>query len=53
MPEKVFEIRAPHAGEFPAINRSCATKKYRYVYSLANRGYNVGSEDSSLHVRIS
>ncbi|KAI6086865.1 torulene oxygenase [Hypoxylon rubiginosum] len=38
-PEKVFEIRAPHAGELPAINRAYATKKYRYVYSLANRGY--------------
>ncbi|KAI1372622.1 carotenoid oxygenase [Hypoxylon crocopeplum] len=37
--EKVFEIKAPHAGELPTINPANATKKYRYVYSLANRGY--------------
>ncbi|KAI1404213.1 carotenoid oxygenase [Hypoxylon fuscum] len=37
--EKVFEIKAPHAGELPTINPAYATKKYRYVYSLANRGY--------------
>ncbi|KAI1770606.1 carotenoid oxygenase [Hypoxylon cercidicola] len=41
--EKVFEIKAPHAGELPTINPAYATKKYRYVYSLANRGY------SSIH----
>ncbi|KAI0842333.1 carotenoid oxygenase [Hypoxylon sp. FL0890] len=37
--EKVFEIKAPHAGELPTINSVYATKKYRYVYSIANRGY--------------
>ncbi|XXH03251.1 hypothetical protein Hte_009649 [Hypoxylon texense] len=37
--EKVFEIKAPHAGELPTINPAYATKKHRYVYSLANRGY--------------
>lgn len=38
-PTKVFEIKAPHAGELPTINPAYATKKYRYVYSIANRGY--------------
>ena len=37
--ERVLEIKAPHAGELPTINPNYATKKYRYVYSLANRGY--------------
>lgn len=37
--EKVFEIKAPHAGELPTINPAYATKNYRYAYSLANRGY--------------
>ncbi|KAI0108019.1 torulene oxygenase [Daldinia grandis] len=37
--EKIFEIKAPHAGELPTINPTYATKKYRYVYSVANRGY--------------
>ncbi|KAI2609211.1 carotenoid oxygenase [Hypoxylon sp. NC1633] len=37
--EKVLEIKAPHAGELPTINPAYATKKHRYVYSLANRGY--------------
>ncbi|KAI1765192.1 carotenoid oxygenase [Hypoxylon sp. FL1150] len=37
--EKVFEIRAPRAGELPAINRAYATRRHRYVYSLANRGF--------------
>lgn len=36
---KVLEIKAPHAGELPTINPDYATKKHRYVYSLANRGY--------------
>ncbi|KAI5860804.1 carotenoid oxygenase [Durotheca rogersii] len=36
--EKVLEIRAPRAGELPTINPTNSTKKYRYVYSLANRG---------------
>ncbi|KAI0506020.1 carotenoid oxygenase [Xylaria bambusicola] len=37
--ETIFEIKAPHAGELPTINPDYATKRYRYVYSLANRGY--------------
>ncbi|KAI1467759.1 torulene oxygenase [Daldinia caldariorum] len=37
--EKIFEIKAPHAGELPTINPAYATKKHRYVYSVANRGY--------------
>ncbi|KAI0904934.1 carotenoid oxygenase [Ustulina deusta] len=44
--EKVLEIKAPHAGELPTINPYYATRKYRYVYSLANRGY------STLHDMI-
>ncbi|KAL7623582.1 hypothetical protein AAE478_007265 [Parahypoxylon ruwenzoriense] len=38
MAEKMFEIKAPHAGELPTLNPIYSTKKYRYVYSLANRG---------------
>ncbi|KAJ8110497.1 hypothetical protein ONZ43_g5854 [Nemania bipapillata] len=41
--EKILEIKAPHAGELPTINPSYATRKYRYVYSLATCG------DSTLH----
>lgn len=37
--EKVFEIKAPHVGELPTINPNYATKKYRYLYSLPNRGF--------------
>ncbi|KAI1136296.1 carotenoid oxygenase [Hypoxylon sp. FL0543] len=37
--EKIFEIKAPHAGELPTINPAYATRKYRYIFSLANRGY--------------
>ncbi len=37
--ETAFEIKAPHAGELPTINPAFATRKYRYVYSLPNRGY--------------
>ncbi|KAI1419295.1 carotenoid oxygenase [Xylaria sp. FL1777] len=37
--EKVLEIKAPRAGELPTINPCYMTRKYRYVYSLANRGY--------------
>ncbi|KAI0376874.1 torulene oxygenase [Hypomontagnella monticulosa] len=37
--EKVLEIKAPHAGELPTINPVYTTKKHRYVYSIANRGY--------------
>ncbi|KAI1360674.1 carotenoid oxygenase [Xylaria arbuscula] len=37
--EKILDIKAPHAGELPTINPNYATMKYRYVYSLANRGY--------------
>lgn len=37
--EKVFEIKTPHVGELPTINPRFATRKYRYVYSLPNRGY--------------
>ncbi|KAI1408380.1 carotenoid oxygenase [Hypoxylon sp. FL1857] len=39
VPEKVFEIKAPHAGDLPSINPAYATKKYRYAYGLANHGY--------------
>ncbi|KAI0536420.1 carotenoid oxygenase [Xylaria digitata] len=44
--EKVFEIKAPRAGELPTINPSYATKQHRYVYSLVNCGY------STLHDSI-
>ncbi|KAI0155439.1 torulene oxygenase [Hypoxylon sp. FL1284] len=37
--EQVMEIKAPRAGELPTINPAYATRKHRYVYSLANRGY--------------
>ncbi|KAF3063734.1 Beta,beta-carotene 15,15'-monooxygenase [Daldinia childiae] len=37
--KKMFEIKAPHAGELPTINPTYATKKHRYIYSIANRGY--------------
>ncbi|RYP86404.1 hypothetical protein DL770_004909 [Monosporascus sp. CRB-9-2] len=37
--QKVLEIKAPHIGELPTINPAFATRKYRYVYSLPNRGY--------------
>ncbi|RYP10790.1 hypothetical protein DL764_000412 [Monosporascus ibericus] len=37
--EKVLEIKAPHVGELPTINPAFATRKYRYVYSLPNRGH--------------
>lgn len=37
--EKLLEIKAPHVGELPTINLNYATRKYRYVYSLPNRGY--------------
>lgn len=37
--EAMFEIKAPHVGELPTINPLFATRKYRYVYSLPNRGY--------------
>ncbi|KAI0399564.1 carotenoid oxygenase [Xylaria palmicola] len=36
--EKVFEIRAPHAGDLPTINPKYATRPYRYAYSLATSG---------------
>ncbi|KAI0438593.1 carotenoid cleavage dioxygenase 1 [Xylaria telfairii] len=45
-PDKVFEIKSPHAGELPTINPGYATRKYRFVYSLATNGY------SSLHDTI-
>jgi torulene dioxygenase len=38
-PEKILEIKAPHVGELPTINPNYTTKKYRYVYSLPNRGH--------------
>ncbi|KAI1171007.1 beta,beta-carotene 9',10'-dioxygenase [Nemania sp. FL0916] len=44
--EKMFEIKAPHIGELPTINPDYATRRYRYVYSLANCGY------STLHDMI-
>ncbi|KAI8624979.1 carotenoid cleavage dioxygenase 1 [Xylariaceae sp. FL1651] len=37
--EKVLEIKSPHAGELPTINPDYATRRYRYVYSLATHGY--------------
>ncbi|KAH6652625.1 beta,beta-carotene 9',10'-dioxygenase [Truncatella angustata] len=37
--EKLLEIKSPHVGELPTINPDYATKKYKYVYSLPNRGY--------------
>ncbi|KAJ2982020.1 hypothetical protein NUW58_g6539 [Xylaria curta] len=44
--QKIFEIKAPHAGELPTINPDYATRKYRYVYGMANNGY------STLHDTI-
>ncbi|KAI1734202.1 carotenoid cleavage dioxygenase 1 [Xylaria scruposa] len=44
--DRVFEIKAPYAGELPTINPDYSTRKYRYVYSLANHGY------STLHDTI-
>ncbi|KAI0973927.1 carotenoid oxygenase [Xylaria arbuscula] len=37
--DQILEIKTPHAGELPTINPDYATRKYRYVYSLSNRGY--------------
>ncbi|KAK3317133.1 carotenoid oxygenase [Cercophora scortea] len=37
-PVKLFDIPAPHSGELPTINPRFATKRHRYVYSLAYRG---------------
>ena len=37
-PEKVVAILGPHIGELPTINPAYQTKRYRYVYSLPNRG---------------
>ncbi|KAI8964264.1 torulene oxygenase [Daldinia sp. FL1419] len=37
--QKITEIMAPHAGELPTINPAYATKRHRYIYSIANRGY--------------
>ncbi|KAI2467974.1 carotenoid oxygenase [Annulohypoxylon bovei var. microspora] len=36
--KRIFRFKAPLAGELPTINPAYATKKYRYVYSTANRG---------------
>lgn len=37
--EKIFEIKAPYAGELPTINPAYATKKNRYMYSMGTHGY--------------
>ncbi|KAI1455594.1 carotenoid oxygenase [Annulohypoxylon moriforme] len=37
--ESVLEFKAPLAGELPTINPAYATKKYRYVYATASRGF--------------
>jgi torulene dioxygenase len=37
-PEALLGIRNPHIGELPTINPAYATRRYRYVYSLPNRG---------------
>ncbi|KAK7912081.1 hypothetical protein PG985_014562 [Apiospora marii] len=37
--EKVLEIKAPRVGELPTINPAYATRRYRYFYSLPNRGH--------------
>lgn len=37
--EKVLEIKAPRVGELPTINPAYATARYRYFYSLPNRGH--------------
>lgn len=39
MSEKVLQLKAPRIGELPTINPAYATRPYRYVYSLPNRGY--------------
>ncbi|KAK6836753.1 Beta-beta-carotene 15-15'-dioxygenase [Apiospora arundinis] len=36
--EMVLQIKAPRVGELPTINPAYATKRYRYFYSLPNRG---------------
>lgn len=37
--EKALEMKSPHVGELPTINPQFATRRYRYMYSLPNRGY--------------
>ncbi|KAK7964282.1 carotenoid cleavage dioxygenase 1 [Apiospora saccharicola] len=37
--EKVLVIKAPRVGELPTINPTYATRRYRYFYSLPNRGH--------------
>ncbi|KAI0389489.1 carotenoid oxygenase [Xylariaceae sp. FL0594] len=37
--EKILEFKAPYAGELPTINAAYSTRKYRYFYSMAVRGY--------------
>ncbi|KAI0880669.1 carotenoid oxygenase [Annulohypoxylon maeteangense] len=37
--EKVLMFTAPLAGELPTINPAYATKKHRYVYTTASRGF--------------
>lgn len=38
-PERVANIIGPHSGELPTINPAHSTKRSRYVYALAARGY--------------
>ncbi|KAH8902319.1 hypothetical protein BR93DRAFT_260731 [Coniochaeta sp. PMI_546] len=38
-PERIASIIGPHSGELPTINPAYSTKRSRYVYALAARGF--------------
>ncbi|OIW29241.1 carotenoid cleavage dioxygenase 1 [Coniochaeta ligniaria NRRL 30616] len=38
-PERTVSILGPHSGELPTINPAYATRRSRYVYGLAARGF--------------
>jgi torulene dioxygenase len=42
--KKLFTIPAPHVGELPTINPLYATKRHRYVYSLAHLGRSTAAD---------
>ncbi|KAI1442618.1 torulene oxygenase [Annulohypoxylon stygium] len=37
--QNILELKAPLAGELPTINPAYATKKYRFAYTTASRGF--------------
>ncbi|KAK0644688.1 carotenoid oxygenase [Cercophora newfieldiana] len=41
---KLFSIPAPHVGELPTINPRFATKRHRYVYSIAHLGRSTSAD---------